>query len=36
MQAVVLGFGAVAPGNLDRGMRELASAIEAARRTRAA
>jgi GntR family transcriptional regulator/MocR family aminotransferase len=35
-RAVVLGFGAVVPASLDRGMRELASAIEAARRTRAA
>lgn len=35
-QAVALGFGAVSPASLDRGMQELASAIEAARRTRAA
>jgi GntR family transcriptional regulator/MocR family aminotransferase len=34
--ALVLGFGAVAPAGLDRGMQELASAIETARRTRAA
>ena len=34
--AIVLGFGCVAPASLDHAMQELASAIEAARRTRAA
>ena len=35
-RAIALGFGGVAPASLDRGMQELASAIEAAGRTRAA